>query len=200
MKILRNKIELDNHLGKIRKNSQEIGLIPTMGNIHDGHKSLVIKCIEANFFSLATIYVNPTQFDNKNDFTNYPRDEEKDISELTKLNCDALFFPSEEDMYPDGLKSHREILKYRNILCDKFRPGHFNGVTTVVKALFAITRPDHAYFGQKDFRQLKLIEKLVLQNNLPIAIHSCPSIRLENGISHSSRFNNFSIQEKKNIR
>ena len=98
MKILRNKIELDNHLGKIRKNSQEIGLIPTMGSIHDGHKSLIIKCIEANFFSLATIYVNPTQFDNKNDFTNYPRDEEKDISELTKLHCDALFFPSQEDM------------------------------------------------------------------------------------------------------
>ena len=98
MKILRNKIELDNHLGKIRKNSQEIGLIPTMGSIHEGHKSLVKKCIEENFFSLVTIYVNPTQFNNKNDFEKYPRDEEKDTSELRKLHCDALFFPLEEDI------------------------------------------------------------------------------------------------------
>jgi len=197
MKILRNKIELDNHLVKIRKNGQEIGLIPTMGSIHEGHKSLVKKCNEANFFSLATIYVNPTQFNNKYDFENYPCDEEKDIFELAKIHCDSLFFPSEEEIYPNGLKSCKEILDYRDILCDKFRPGHFDGVTTVVKALFDITQPDHAYFGQKDFQQLKLIEKLVFQNNLPIVIHACPSIRLENGISYSSRFNKFSIQEKK---
>ena len=197
MKIFRNKIELDNHLGEIRKKGQEIGLIPTMGSIHKGHKSLVEKCIEANFFSLATIFVNPTQFNNKCDFENYPRDEEKDISELAKIHCDALFFPSKEDMYPNGLKSQREIFDYRDILCDKFRPGHFDGVTTVVKALFNLTQPDHAYFGEKDFQQLKLIEKLVQQNTLPIVIHASPSIRLENGISYSSRFKNFSSQEKK---
>ena len=197
MKIFRNKIELDNHLGEIRKKGREIGLIPTMGSIHKGHKSLVEKCIEANFFSLATIYINPTQFDNMSDFENYPRDEETDISKLAKIHCDALFFPSKEDMYPNGLKSQREISDYREILCDKFRPGHFDGVTTVVKALFDLTQPDHAYFGEKDFQQLKLIEKLVQQNTLPIVIHACPSIRLENGISYSSRFKNFSTKEKK---
>jgi len=197
MKILRNKRELDNHLGKIRKNGQEIGLIPTMGSIHKGHISLVKKCIDANFFSLVTIYINPTQFNNKCDYENYPRDEGKDISKLEKIQCDALFFPSKENMYPNGLKSKREIFDYREILCDKFRPGHFDGVTTAVKTLFDLTQPDHAYFGQKDFQQLKIIQKLVFQNSLPIVIHSCPSIRLENGISHSSRFNNFSIQEKK---
>ena len=197
MKIFRNKIELDNHLGEIRKKGREIGLIPTMGSIHKGHKSLVEKCIEANFFSLATIYINPTQFDNKSDFENYPCDEKKDIFELEKIQCDALFFPSKEDMYPNGLKSQKEILDYRDILCDKFRPGHFDGVTTVVKALFDITLPDHAYFGEKDFQQLKLIEKLVQQNALPIVIHASPSIRLENGISYSSRFKNFSTHEKK---
>ena len=174
MKIFRNKIELDNHLGEIRKKGQEIGLIPTMGSIHKGHISLVEKCIEANFFSLATIYVNPTQFNDKGDFENYPRDEEKDISELAKIHCDALFFPSKEDMYPNGLKSQREIFDYRDILCDKFRPGHFDGVTTVVKALFDLTQPDHAYFGEKDFQQLKLIEKLVQQNILPIVIQRFP--------------------------
>jgi pantoate--beta-alanine ligase len=100
-------------------------------------------------------------------------------------------------MYPNGLKSQKEILDYRDILCDKFRPGHFDGVTTVVKALFDITRPDHAYFGEKDFQQLKLIEKLVQKNALPIVIHACPSIRLKNGISYSSRFKNFSTHEKK---
>ena len=197
MKIFRNKIELDNHLVEIRKKDQEIGLIPTMGSIHKGHKSLVEKCIDTNFFSLATIYINPTQFDNKSDFENYPRDEEIDISKLAKINCDALFFPSKENMYPNGLKSQREISDYREILCDKFRPGHFDGVTTVVKALFDLTQPDHAYFGEKDFQQLKLIEKLVQKNALPIVIHACPSIRLENGISYSSRFKNFSTQEKK---
>ena len=197
MKIFRNKIELDNHLGEIRKKGQEIGLIPTMGSIHKGHKSLVEKCIKANFFSLATIYVNPTQFNNKDDFENYPRNEEKDISELAKIHCDALFLPSKEDMYPNGLKRQREIFDYRDILCDKLRPGHFDGVTTVVKALFDLTQPDHAYFGEKDFQQLKLIEKLVQQNTLPIVIHACQSIRLENGISYSSRFKNFSTQEKK---
>ena len=95
------------------------------------------------------------------------------------------------------MKSQKEISDYREILCDKFRPGHFDGVTTVVKALFDLTQPDHAYFGEKDFQQLKLIEKLVQQNTLPIVIHACPSIRLENGISYSSRFKNFSTQEKK---
>jgi pantoate--beta-alanine ligase len=199
MKIFRNKIELDNHLGEIRKKGQEIGLIPTMGSIHKGHKSLVEKCIEANFFSLATIYVNPTQFNNKDDFDNYPRNEEKDISELAKIHCDALFLPLKEDMYPNGLKRQREIFDYRDILCDKLRPGHFDGVTTVVKALFDLTQPDHAYFGEKDFQQLKLIEKLVQQNDLPIVIHASPSIRLENGISYSSRFKNFSIEEKKTL-
>jgi pantoate--beta-alanine ligase len=199
MKIFRNKIELDNHLGEIRKKGQEIGLIPTMGSIHKGHKSLVEKCIKANFFSLATIYVNPTQFNNKDDFDNYPRNEEKDISELAKIHCDALFLPLKEDMYPNGLKRQREIFDYRDILCDKLRPGHFDGVTTVVKALFDLTQPDHAYFGEKDFQQLKLIEKLVQQNALPIVIHASPSIRLENGISYSSRFKNFSIEEKKTL-
>jgi len=199
MKIFRNKIELDNHLGEIRKKGQEIGLIPTMGSIHKGHKSLVEKCIKANFFSLATIYVNPTQFNNKDDFENYPRNEEKDISELAKIHCDALFLPLKEDMYPNGLKRQREIFDYRDILCDKLRPGHFDGVTTVVKALFDLTQPDHAYFGEKDFQQLKLIEKLVQQNALPIVIHASPSIRLENGISYSSRFKNFSIEEKKTL-
>ena len=199
MKIFRNKIELDNHLGEKRKKGQEIGLIPTMGSIHKGHKSLVEKCIKANFFSLATIYINPTQFNNKCDFENYPRDEEKDISELAKIHCDALFLPLKEDMYPNGLKRQREIFDYRDILCDKLRPGHFDGVTTVVKALFDLTQPDHAYFGEKDFQQLKLIEKLVQQNALPIVIHASPSIRLENGISYSSRFKNFSIEEKKTL-
>ena len=199
MKIFRNNIELDNHLGEIRKKGQEIGLIPTMGSIHKGHKSLVEKCIKANFFSLTTIYVNPTQFNNKGDYANYPRNEEKDISELAKIHCDALFLPSKEDMYPNGLKRQREIFDYRDILCDKLRPGHFDGVTTVVKALFDLTQPDHAYFGEKDFQQLKLIEKLVQQNALPIVIHASPSIRLENGISYSSRFKNFSIEEKKTL-
>jgi pantoate--beta-alanine ligase len=197
MKILENKSKIDDFLSEIRKKGQKIGLIPTMGSIHDGHLSLIEECKKLGYFSLVTIFVNPTQFDETDDYDQYPRNKIQDIKFLDKINTDLLFFPSSEDLYPLGISSKKTILSYRNILCDKFRPGHFDGVTTVVNSLFNLINPDHVFFGEKDFQQLKLIEKLIENNNFPILIHPCISIRMSNGMSFSSRYNNFnSLQEK----
>ncbi len=197
MQILRNRKELDHLLTRIRKKDLQVGLIPTMGSIHEGHLSLVKKSTQNKFFSLATIYINPTQFNDREDYLNYPREEEKDIEKLSAVNCDALYFPTQEEMYPKGLKSKKTVDEFRNILCDKFRPDHFDGVTTVVESLLRITNPDHAFFGEKDFQQLKIIQSLCQRLKFNIVIHACPSVRLQNYMSLSSRFNNFSANDRK---
>ena len=197
MQILRNKKELEHLLTQIRENDLQIGLIPTMGSIHEGHLSLVKKSTQNKLFSLVTIYINPTQFNDREDYLSYPTEEKKDIEKLGTVNCDALYFPTQEEMYPKGLKSKKTVNKFRNILCDKFRPSHFDGVTTVVESLLRVTNPDHVFFGEKDFQQLKIIQTLIQQLKLNIVIHACPSVRLQNGMSLSSRFDNFSVNDRK---
>jgi pantoate--beta-alanine ligase len=197
MQILRDRKELDHLLARIRKKDLQIGLIPTMGSIHEGHLSLAKKSTQNKLFSLVTIYINPTQFNDKEDFLSYPREEEKDIEKLSAVNCEALYFPTQEEMYPKSLKSKKTVDKFRNILCDKLRPGHFDGVTTVVESLLRITHPDHIFLGEKDFQQFKIIQTLSQKLKLNIVIHACPSVRLQNGMSLSSRFNNFSANDRK---
>ncbi len=196
MKILENKRELDELLAKIRTNGTKIGLIPTMGSIHDGHLSLVENAIKENFFSITSIFVNPTQFNDLKDFKKYPQNKKQDIEKLNTVKCDAVFFPQIEELYPKGIKIKKTISKYRDILCDKFRPGHFDGVTTVVKSLFDIVTPDTVFFGEKDFQQLKIIKELIKKNNLPIQLIDCPSVRSKNGMSLSSRYNNFNTSQE----
>ena len=196
MKILENKRELDELLAKIRTNGTKIGLIPTMGSIHDGHLSLVENSMKENFFSITSIFVNPTQFNDLKDFKKYPQNKKQDIEKLNTVKCDAVFFPQIEELYPEGIKRKKTILKYRDILCDKFRPGHFDGVTTVVKSLFDIVTPDAVFFGEKDFQQLKIIKELIKKNNLPIQLIDCPSVRSKNGMSLSSRYNNFNTNQE----
>ena len=196
MKIFRNINELNILLAQIKEKKIPIGLITTMGCIHKGHLSLIKKPIKNDFFTLTTIYINPTQFDNKKDYLNYPKKEQDDIVKLKNIDCNVLYLPKQKDVYPNGLNSKKTVTKYRNILCDKFRPGHFDGVTTVVESLLKIIKPNHAYFGEKDFQQLKIIQNLNEQLKLNIKIHACPSIRLQNGLSLSSRYNNFSTTEK----
>ena len=196
MKILENKRELDELLAKIRTNGTKIGLIPTMGSIHDGHLSLVENAIKENFFSITSIFVNPTQFNDLKDFKKYPQNKKQDIEKLNTVKCDAVFFPHIEELYPEGIKRKKTISKYRDILCDKFRPGHFDGVTTVVKSLFDIVTPDAVFFGEKDFQQLKIIKELIKKNNLPIQLIDCPSVRSKNGMSLSSRYNNFNTNQE----
>jgi len=196
MKILENKRELDELLAKIRTNGTKIGLIPTMGSIHNGHLSLVENSMKENFFSITSIFVNPTQFNDLKDFKKYPQNKKKDIEKLNTVKCDAVFFPQIEELYPEGIKRKKTISKYRDILCDKFRPGHFDGVTTVVKSLFDIVTPDAVFFGEKDFQQLKIIKELIKKNNLPIQLIDCPSVRSKNGMSLSSRYNNFNTNQE----
>ena len=196
MKILENKRELDELLAKIRTNGTKIGLIPTMGSIHNGHLSLVENSIKENFFSITSIFVNPTQFNDLKDFKKYPQNKNQDIEKLNTVKCDAVFFPQIEELYPEGIKRKKTISKYRDILCDKFRPGHFDGVTTVVKSLFNIVTPDAVFFGEKYFQQLKIIKELIKKNNLPIQLIDCPSVRSKNGMSLSSRYNNFNTNQE----
>ena len=196
MKILENKRELDELLAKIRTNGTKIGLIPTMGSIHNGHLSLVENSKKENFFSITSIFVNPTQFNDLKDFKKYPQNKKQDIEKLNTVKCDAVFFPQIEELYPEGIKRKKTISKYRDILCDKFRPGHFDGVTTVVKSLFDIVTPDAVFFGEKDFQQLKIIKELIKKNNLPIQLIDCPSVRSKNGMSLSSRYNNFNTNQE----
>ena len=196
MKILENKQKLIDFLKNHRKKDLKIALIPTMGSIHKGHISLIDKANELGFYSLVTIFINPTQFNDSKDFDNYPRDKEKDLSLLINANTNLLFLPSIKDLYPDGVKSKKTILDYRNILCDKFRPGHFDGVTTVIKSLFDLINPDHLLMGEKDYQQLKLIQKVIEIDNLPIILHYCVSIRMLNGMSFSSRYYNFNSSQK----
>ena len=197
MKIVKDRKELQRILEKSRINNIKIGLIPTMGSIHKGHISLINSAKKMNCFSVVTVFVNPTQFNDKKDFDAYPQNNSADISILKKTNCEILFFPKTEDLYPNGLEKQKTIFDYRDILCDKFRPGHFDGVTTVVNSLFNIIKPDTAYFGEKDFQQLKIIQKIVINNSLPIVIYPCPSVRMQNGMSYSSRYENFSLKQRK---
>ena len=196
MEIFENKHKLDDFLQNLRKKRVKIALIPTMGSIHEGHLSLIKKANRLGFFSVVSIFVNPTQFNNLYDYNNYPRNPEEDIILLKKANADLLFFPSDQDLYPSEIKSQKTIFDYRGILCDKFRPGHFDGVTTVVKSLFNLVNPDNAFFGEKDYQQLKLIQKIVEKDNLSIFIHPCVSIRMKNGMSFSSRYNNFNLSQE----
>ena len=196
MKILENKHKFNDYIDNQRKQGLKIALIPTMGSIHEGHMSLIEKSNMLGFFSIVSIFINPTQFNDSNDYNEYPRNVEMDIKLLEKTNTDLLFLPSKKDLYPDGVKSEKTILDYRDILCDKFRPGHFDGVTTVVKSIFNLVNPDHAFFGEKDYQQLKLIQKVTERGNLSTIIHPCISIRMKNGMSFSSRYNNFDSSQE----
>ena len=196
MKILENNHNLSDFLENQRVKGPPIALIPTMGSIHLGHISLIEMANKLGFYTIVSIFVNPTQFNDLNDYHNYPKNIEKDIKLLEKANTKLLFLPSSKDLYPDGIKSKKLVLSYRNILCDKFRPGHFDGVTTVVNSLFNLINPDHAFFGEKDYQQFKLIKKMVENDNSPTHIHSGISIRMKNGMSLSSRYLNFNSLEK----
>ena len=192
MKIFRKANELEPNLVSIKDKGQSIGLVLTMGNIHDGHLSLIREAQLHNEFVICSIFVNPTQFNNEDDFNSYPKTIDDDISKLDNLGCNLLFLPDIQDIYPKGLVKKKIVNNFRNILCDKFRPGHFDGVTTVVDHFFNIIKPTKSYFGEKDFQQLKIIQELVKINNHNIKIIQCPSVRDTTGMSLSSRNSKFS--------
>jgi pantoate--beta-alanine ligase len=164
-----------------------LGFIPTMGALHEGHLSLVRKSKSDNDITIVSIYVNPTQFNDKNDLKNYPRNLERDLSLLESVNCDYIFMPEDQEMYPETDTRVFDFDQMGSIMEGKHRPGHFNGVAQIVTKLFDIVKPDRAYFGQKDFQQLAIIRQLVNRLNYPIEIVGCPIVREPDGLAMSSR-------------
>jgi pantoate--beta-alanine ligase len=169
-----------------------------MGAIHDGHISLIRAARSENAELIVSIYLNPTQFDNKDDLDSYPCRLDKDIEAIEKENVDIVFTPSTEEMYPDGFCTNVTQDKLTDKLCGKSRPGHFKGVTTVVTKLFNIIRPDRAYFGQKDYQQCVVIERLVADLNMGVEIKILPTVRDEDGLAVSSRNQRLNTEERQN--
>lgn len=178
------------------KGKKSIGLVPTMGFLHQGHLSLIEKAKEDNDFVVVSIFVNPTQFGPGEDFDNYPKDLESDFEKCRDLGVDLIFNPGVDDMY-DKHRTYINVEEITEQLCGKSRPIHFRGVCTVVSKLFNITKADRAYFGQKDAQQLAVIKKMVKDLNFDIEIIGCPIVRQEDGLALSSRNKYLSEKERK---
>ena len=177
MKVFQKNAELQNELFELRKKGLSIGLVPTMGALHEGHASLVKKCVAENDVTVVSVFVNPTQFNDKNDLKNYPRDLEKDCNLLEKVGADYVFAPSVEEMYPTPDTRQFEYPPVSTVMEGAHRPGHFNGVCQVVSRLFYIVRPGKAYFGEKDWQQIAVVKCMVKALALPVEIVECPIVR-----------------------
>ena len=179
-----------------KKEGKTVGLVPTMGFLHEGHASLIRKCREQNDIVVVSDFVNPTQFGPTEDLEAYPRDFERDSKLCESLGADLIFCPEPSEMYHDP-HAFVSIDTLSETLCGKTRPIHFKGVCTVVTKLFHIVAPDRAYFGQKDAQQLAIIKRMVKDLNMPLSIHGCPIIREEDGLAKSSRNTYLSPEERK---
>lgn len=198
MKIFRSKKSLQDFIERQKEMGLKIGFAPTMGALHLGHISLYKQAQKENDLIISSIFVNPTQFNNQADLEKYPRDTNRDIKILENSGVvDAVYLPEIKDIYPEDLKSKSYNFDgLENEMEGKFRPGHFDGVGTVVEELLRQVKPDNAYFGEKDFQQLAIIEKLVKKLKLPVKIHGVPIYREENGLAMSSRNERLSADER----
>lgn len=197
MLIFKTKEKLINHLSLLKAKKQLIGFAPTMGALHAGHLSLLKTANENNDISVVSIFVNPTQFDNKEDLINYPLTIEEDISLLEDANCDILFLPSVSEMYAQNVTAQKfdfDGLEFE--MEGKHREGHFDGVGTIVKSLFEIVNPDNAYFGEKDFQQLQIVKKMTEKHGLSVYVHGCPIYREEDGLAMSSRNTRLTLEQR----
>jgi pantoate--beta-alanine ligase len=199
MHIFYGKVALIAYLKTIKTTNSTIGFVPTMGALHQGHLALMQRSLKENDDTVVSIFVNPTQFNNPEDLAKYPRTLEEDVKKMRGLSDKMILYaPSVEDIYEgktisqdfdfDGLENQME---------GKFRPGHFNGVGTIVKRLFEIVTPTNAYFGEKDFQQLQIVKKMVEKNNLPVNVVGCPIFREENQLAMSSRNERLTPEERK---
>ncbi len=198
MKIIRNIEEMKIISKEIKSKGMSLGMVPTMGFLHEGHKSLIKCAKENNDIVTVSIFVNPTQFGPDEDYESYPRDLEHDSKICQMEGVDYIFHPEPDEMYPDGYSTF--VIpgeKMTNILCGITRPGHFRGVCTVLTKLFSIINPDNAYFGEKDIQQLAIVRKMVKDLNLGVNINGCPIIREEDGLAKSSRNTYLNEEERK---
>jgi len=189
MLIFETQLALIEHLKVNSDSSTTLGFVPTMGALHQGHLSLLEKSLANNDLTVVSIFVNPTQFNNPEDLEKYPRNLESDIDKIQTISNNVIIYaPTVDDIYEGNTTSRSFYFDgLENQMEGKFRPGHFEGVGTIVKRLFEIVKPTNAYFGEKDFQQLQIIKKLVEKDNFPITIVGCPIFREENGLAMSSR-------------
>ena len=180
-------VDLQNELFKARKQGKKIGLVPTLGALHEGHASLVKRSVEENDVTVVSVFVNPTQFNDKNDLKSYPRDLEADCRLLESCRADYVFAPEVEEMYPVPDTRAFEFPPVSTVMEGAHRPGHFNGVCQVVSRLFYIVRPHRAYFGEKDWQQIAVVKAMVNYLGLAVAIVECPIVRDTDGLARSSR-------------
>ena len=199
MLLFNTQNELISHLNSISNRETSVGLVPTMGALHEGHLSLLSEACQHNTIVVISIFVNPTQFNNAEDLAKYPKTLDKDIEKIKTVSDDIIVFaPSVEDIYSGEMVSeHFDFDGLENQMEGKFRPGHFNGVGTIVKRLFDIVKPNNAYFGEKDFQQLQIVKKMVEKLKIPVTIVGCPIYRESNGLAMSSRNERLSAAERK---
>lgn len=202
MLIIRKISQLEEFVGLNKNDGRSIGLVPTMGALHQGHISLVDRAVAENDVTLVSVFVNPTQFNNPEDLRSYPRCEEQDFELLAKAGVTAVFAPTAEEIYPDGGKaasSHvYDLGTAAEVMEGKYRPGHFQGVAQIVSLLFRLSRATRAYFGEKDFQQIAVIRNMVETEKIDIEIVACPIHRAEDGLALSSRNALLTESQRKN--
>lgn len=199
MEIVHTIKDLQAGLSALRAQGKKVGLVPTMGALHAGHASLVKRCVAENDAAVVSVFVNPTQFNDKNDLVKYPRTPEADCRLLEACGAAFVFAPSVEEMYPEPDTRRFSYAPLDTVMEGAFRPGHFNGVCQIVSKLFDAVKPDCAYFGEKDFQQLAIIREMVRQTGFNgLEIVGCPIVREEDGLALSSRNARLSAVERKN--
>ena len=196
MKVVSTVKELKALLDSYRSEGKSIALVPTMGALHAGHASLVERAVRENDVTVVSVFVNPTQFNDKNDLKNYPRTLEADCALLERVGASIAFAPSVEEMYPSEDTRQFSFEPLDTVMEGACRPGHFNGVAQIVSKLFYAVEPDVAYFGEKDFQQLAIIREMVRQLALPVEIAGCPIVREKDGLAMSSRNTLLSAEER----
>lgn len=185
--IVRDKARLLEMVTPWKQSGEVVGVVPTMGALHDGHLSLVAAAKAVCDRVIVTIFVNPKQFNNPEDLANYPRTEESDARKLERFEVDAIWVPDGDQMYPKGFATTVSVSDLTDCLCGATRPGHFEGVATVVAKLFLQTQADRAFFGEKDYQQLQVVTRMAADLDIPIQVMGCPTIREEDGLAMSSR-------------
>lgn len=187
MRLFRSIVELQNELFEVRKQGKTVGMVPTMGALHEGHASLVRRSVSDNGVTVVSVFLNPTQFNDSKDLERYPRTLDADCKLLEECGADYVFAPSVEEMYPVEDRRQFDFPPVTTVMEGAHRPGHFNGVCQVVSRLFYIARPDRAYFGEKDWQQIAVVKAMVKCLSLGVKIVECPTVREDDGLAKSSR-------------
>lgn len=197
MEIIRKVDELKNRMAAIAAEGKSVGLVPTMGALHQGHMSLITRARNENDVVVASVFVNPTQFNNPDDLRTYPRTEEADCEKLAAHGCDIAFIPSVEEIYPEPDTRVFDLGEVADVMEGAHRPGHFNGVAQIVSRLFEMVSPTRAYFGEKDFQQIAVIKRMVQLEGFDIDIVDCPIVREPDGLAMSSRNTRLSASQRR---